>query len=102
VYFLIETFDAEGVAEQRAAHRPEHLRFLSDNVAVVLAAGAKLDDAGENAHGSMYVVDVPDRAAAEAFLAPDPFARTGVIGSWTITRWRKGFFDYRRVTQEKS
>lgn len=100
MYFLIETFDAEGVAELRAANRPAHLQYLSDNVAVVLAAGAKLDDAGEHAHGSMYVVDVEHRAAAQAFLSADPFLRAGVIGSWTITRWRKGFFDYRRVSEE--
>jgi uncharacterized protein len=100
MYFLIETTDAPGSAALRETHRPEHVAYLTDNLAVVLTAGAKLDDAGEKSHGSMYVVDVPDRAAAEAFLAGDPFMRSGVIGEWTITRWRKGFFDHRRVPQD--
>jgi uncharacterized protein len=100
VYFLIETFDAEGAAGLRDATRPAHLRYLTENASVLLVAGAKLDDDGERAHGSMYVLDVPDRAAAEAFLAAEPFVRAGVIGRWTITRWRKGFFDHRRTPEE--
>jgi uncharacterized protein YciI len=101
MYFLIESFDAEGVTELRAASRAAHLQYLTDNVATVLAAGAKLNDAGEGAGGSIYIVDVGDRAAAEAFLSADPFMRAGVIDRWTITRWRKGFFDHRRVPQEE-
>jgi uncharacterized protein len=100
VYFLIETFDAEGADELRGTTRPAHLRYLSENASLLLAAGAKLDDEGTRAHGSMYVLDVPDRAAAEAFLAAEPFICAGVIRSWTITRWRKGFFDYRRVPEK--
>ncbi len=101
MYSLVGTFDAEGVEQARAELRPAHLRYLSEHVSLLLAAGAELDDDGERAHGSVYVLDVPDRAAAEAFLAAEPFVRAGVVGRWTVTRWRKGFFDHRRAPEEE-
>jgi len=100
MHFLVETFDADGVADLRAEIRPAHLRYLEDHVDIILAAGAKLTDDGGNAGGSAYLLDVPDRAAVEAFLVGEPFQQAGVIARTTITRWRRGFFDRQRVPQE--
>ena len=47
--------------------------------------------------GSFYLVDVEDRAAAQAFIDGDPYVRNGVFGPITLTRVRRGFFDRARV-----
>ena len=78
---------------------PTHLAYLEANLPRLLAAGAKLRDDGTTAWGSVYIVDIEDRVAAEAFIAADPFDKAGLFATVAITRWRKGFFDYRRVPQ---
>ena len=70
--------DAEAPA-RRAAARPAHF----DGVRALKAAGhlviggARLDAAG-GMIGSMMVVDFPDRAALDAWLAIEPYAVGGV------------------------
>jgi uncharacterized protein YciI len=95
--FLIDATDKPNSAELRAKVRPEHLEFLKASLPKLLAAGAKLSDDGATAHGSAYIVDVEDRAAAEAFIQADPFTKAGLFGTITITRWRKGFFDHKAL-----
>jgi uncharacterized protein len=98
--YLIDATDKPESHALRAAHRPAHLRFLEDNVARLIAAGAKLADDGGAAWGSIYIVDTDDRAVAEAFIAADPYVAAGLFASVAITRWRKGFFDFHRVPQK--
>ncbi|MBV8394244.1 MAG: YciI family protein, partial [Alphaproteobacteria bacterium] len=43
--------------------------------------------------GSLYIVNVPDRKAAEAFSKNDPFTSAGVFGSVTITAMRKSHWN---------
>lgn len=95
--FLIDATDKPNSAELRAKARPEHMEFLKASLPKLLAAGAKLADDGVTALGSAYIVDVDDRAAAEAFIHADPFHKAGLFGTVTITRWRKGFFDYKQL-----
>jgi len=95
--FLIDATDRPDAAALRRERRPEHLRYLDANLPLLIAAGAKLSDDGATALGSVYLVDVDDRTAAEAFIAADPYRKAGVFSTVAITRWRKGFFDFRRV-----
>jgi uncharacterized protein YciI len=94
--FHIDASDKPGVRDLRASVRPDHLAFLAENTSRLLAAGAKLDDDG-NAFGSVYIVDVEDRAAAEAFIHSDPYSKAGVFGEIVVTRWRKAIFNFERV-----
>ena len=95
--FLIDATDKANAKELRATVRPEHLAFLDANVSRLLAAGAKLSDDGETALGSTYILDTDDRKAAEEFIRSDPFSKAGLFGSVTITRWRKGYFDFKKI-----
>jgi uncharacterized protein YciI len=95
--FLIDATDKPNAKELRAKVRPEHLAFLDSNVLRLLAAGAKLSDDSETAHGSTYILDTDDRKAAEEFIKSDPFSKAGLFDSVTITRWRKGYFDFKKV-----
>ena len=95
--YLIDATDKPDSQALRLKVRPEHLAFLERNLHRLIAAGAKLPDEGEAGWGSLYILDTEDRASAEAFIAEDPFSQAGLFGTVTITRWRKGFFDFKRV-----
>jgi len=94
--YLIDATDGPGQAELRQKIRPDHLGYLQANVHLIIAAGAKLSDDGATALGSLYLLDVDDRRAAEVFIAADPYSEAGVFETVTVTRWRKGFFDFKR------
>lgn len=91
--YIIETFDKPDHQAQRQLHRPEHLAFLEDNKHLLLACGAKLQDDGKDTGGGLYIVDLDTRAAAEAFIAADPFFKADLFDRVTITRWRKAYID---------
>ena len=93
--YLIETYDRPGHAQTRADHRPAHIAYLDTNKASLLACGAKLSDDGASALGGVYLLDVETRAAAEAFIAADPFTHANLFERVEITRWRKAYLDGR-------
>jgi uncharacterized protein len=89
--YIIETFDKPGHAALRAQERNAHLAFLARHSARLLASGAKLDDAGGDLGGGLYVVDFETRDEAKYFIEDDPYARAGLFERVTITRWRKAY-----------
>ncbi|MFO1319124.1 MAG: YciI family protein [Burkholderiales bacterium] len=91
--YAIQTVDKPGSAEIRAATRPAHLDYLKAHQHLLLAAGALIDDDGTGGNGGILLVDTDDRAAAERFIAEDPFTKAGLFQTVTVTRWRKAFFD---------
>jgi len=92
--YIVETWDKPGSLSLRMRIRPDHIKYLEENVDKLLAAGAKLSDDGETMLGTFYIVDVETRAEAEAFVAADPFSRAGLPDRIVITRWRKAFFNF--------
>lgn len=94
-YLIVTTIPSRHAAERDAA-RPDHLAYLEGAVAVILAAGAKLEEDGAVGDGSFYLVDVESRAEAEAFIEGDPYRQRGLVEDVTLTRVRAGFFDRRR------
>ena len=91
--YLIETYDAPERAHLRQQNYQAHLDYLAANASLLLACGAMLDDAGEQASGGIYLVDLDDRAAAEAFIAADPFHHAGLFREVVVTRWRKAYLN---------
>jgi uncharacterized protein YciI len=89
--FMIETWDKPDSLPLRAQSRNEHLAYLAENAATLLACGAKLNDDGSDAGGGIYIVEVDTRAAAEQFIAADPFSKAGLFREVRITRWRKAY-----------
>lgn len=74
----------------RAAVRPQHLAYLEAALPHVVVAGPLLDDDGQPI-GSMLLMDFPDRKAAVAFAADDPYAKAGLFASVAVTSWRQVF-----------
>ena len=85
--FALICLDRDGALELRKANRDAHLAYVAET-GVVSIAGPFLDDDG-GMNGSLLVLDVPDRAAAEAWAAGDPYAKAGLFESVTIRAWKK-------------
>lgn len=71
----------------RMENRPAHLDHIQSS-GVVAMAGPTLDAMGQM-NGSIVVLDVADRAAAEAWAAADPYAKAGLFEQVTIKEWKK-------------
>lgn len=89
--FIVYAEDNEATsAAIRQAKTRDHLAYLDRHKHVIVLAGALLtDDAGKRV-GSVSVINVKDRAAAEAFIASEPFRNAGLYRSIKIGRMRKG------------
>ena len=85
--FVVIAADRPGGLELRTAERPAHRAYLDSQAAILKIAGPLLNDVGEMA-GSLFIVDVADKAAAEAFSAGDPFTKIGLFERVEIKPWR--------------
>ena len=89
-------FDADQVQpaslDLRLATRPAHIAYLTTYASHVVQGGPLLDADGRPC-GSMLLVDVADRAAAEGFAASDPYGRAGLFESTVIRAFRTVFKD---------
>lgn len=90
MHFTITCTDKPGALPLRQANRPDHLAYLEAAGHSLCLAGPLLDADGQP-RGSLLVVDVVDRAAAEAFAAGDPYAQAGVFADVTIRAFRPAF-----------
>jgi uncharacterized protein YciI len=87
--FAIVCLDKPGHVALRAEVRPQHFTYLQQFRAQMFAAGPLQSDDGETMLGSLLILDFPDRAAAEAFAAEDPYTKAGLFESVLIRRWKK-------------
>ncbi len=85
-FALICTDKAEHL-EVRKANRDAHLAYIA-STGVVEMAGPFLNERGEM-NGSLVVLEVPDRAAAEAWAKADPYALAGLFAKVRIEAWKK-------------
>lgn len=85
--FALICLDRPGHADLRRDTRAEHLAYVA-RTGVVTMAGPFLDEDG-GMIGSLIVLEVDDRAAAEAWAADDPYARAGLFESVSVQRWNK-------------
>jgi uncharacterized protein YciI len=87
--FLVQCVDKPNAAELRQQTRPAHLEYLKAFTPQILIAGPTLGDDQATPTGSVFVLDLPDRAAVERFCADDPYAKAGLFQRTTIQFFRK-------------
>lgn len=87
--FAVICEDKPDHAARRAELRPAHLDYLAGVRDVIVTAGPMLADDGETSVGSLLIVDVADRGAAEKFAADDPYATGGLFANVTVRLWRQ-------------
>ncbi len=86
MHFLLVAKDKADALDTRVATRQAHIDYVKAEGCVVFG-GPLLDDGGDMI-GSMLVLELADKAAADAFAAGDPYAKAGVFESVEITPWK--------------
>jgi uncharacterized protein YciI len=83
----------DGAAAIRAAVRDEHLAYLETHEHIMVLGGALLADDAVARLGSMFLVNLPNRAACDSLMLDEPFRKAGLFKRVTISRMRKGQFN---------
>jgi uncharacterized protein YciI len=74
----------------REATREAHLAYLERHKNIVVLAGGTLSEDGIRRTGSVFIINVPNRQAAEEFSSEEPFRKVGLFKTVKITRMRRG------------
>jgi uncharacterized protein len=85
--FALICTDKADHLDLRKANREAHLAHIADS-GVVEMAGPFLSPEGQMS-GSLVILEVPDRAAAEAWAKADPYAKAGLFAKVRIEEWKK-------------
>lgn len=88
--YIIYCEDREGGAAIRAANREPHFAYLERHKDILVLGGALLAEDGATRIGSSFLINVPDRAAAEEFSRDEPFTKAGLFRDVRIRRMRRG------------
>jgi uncharacterized protein len=94
--FAVIRHDKPNSIALRLATRPRHLDYLEKVTHCIAYGGALLDDSSQQI-GSILIIEVPDRQAAERFVAADPFVEAGLFAATHILPFRQVFQDGARL-----
>jgi uncharacterized protein len=86
MYFVVIGKDKDK-GESRQCHRADHLLYVEGKQSLIVYGGPLLE--GGRMVGSLFVFDLPDRAALDAYMANDPYFNPGIFGAIEIyeSRW---------------
>jgi uncharacterized protein YciI len=96
--YVITRRDRPGMAAERARLQPAHAEYQRVFLPLIVYGGGMVGDdvdtSGEvdirDVIGNVLVMDVPDRAMAEAFHRDDPYTKAGLFGTVVIERlWQR-------------
>ena len=85
--FVLTCIDRPNALPVRMGAREAHLAYVRERLGQVKLGGPLLDDNGDMA-GSLLILEVEDRAAAEAFSRDDPYALAGLFERVEIRPFR--------------
>lgn len=85
--FVLHCLDAEDALPRRMEARPAHLDYVRAQGAAVKLAGPLFAADGTTIAGSLFVLDMPDRAAVDAFISADPYTAARVFGAVQVNPW---------------
>lgn len=88
--YIIYQVDKPDARDIRERTRAAHLAYLDRHKEILVLGGALLADEGDGRLGSVLIINVPSRKAADAFSADEPFRKAGLFQSVSITRMRRG------------
>lgn len=86
MHFVVIARD-EPTGEARERTRAAHLDFVADRQGDIVFAGPLIEDG--RMVGSLFVFDLADRAALDAYLAADPYFTAPIFAEVEVfeTRW---------------
>ena len=85
--FCLICMDKPGHIEVRLENRNDHINYVLASPEVKIAGPFVAED-GETMIGTMLVLDVASREAAEAWAAKDPYALAGLFDRVEIHPWK--------------
>ncbi len=88
--FAVIRHDKPSSQELRLSERPRHLDYLETVLDKIMYGGALLNDEGKQI-GSILIIDVADKAAADAFAIADPYVDAGLFASTSVHHFRQVF-----------
>lgn len=91
MYFIILAEDKADNLVLRMDNRPAHLDYVQASGCVMLAGPLLTAGSEPQPRGSMLIIEVKDRAAAEDFAAHDPYAKAGLFAHVKIEDWTPAF-----------
>ena len=85
MHYLLIYDVAPDYLERRGQYRNEHLKLAWDaNARGELVLGGALD---EPVDGAVLLFQGESPAAAEQFVASDPYVKNGLITRWRVRKW---------------
>jgi uncharacterized protein len=99
LYILYCQDDPAVSKEIRSLHKDAHLAYLDRYANLIVLGGAMLDEDGTTRIGSTLILNVNNRAEAEAFSMDEPFRRAGLYSNVWITRMRRAQWRPERAPQ---
>ena len=94
--FAVIRHDKPNSVGLRQSERPKHLVYLERVTTCIVSGGALMDDRGQQI-GSILIIDVEDRAAAERFAGTDPYVAAGLFANTCVAPFRPVFKDGARI-----
>ncbi len=88
MHFVAICLDKPNSLDLRLSNRAAHLDYLRRHAKTIRTCGPLLDDDGETMIGSMLILDVPNREAADAILAEDPYKKANLFSKVEVRPWR--------------
>lgn len=95
--YLIVCRDGEDTNLLRSEHLPAHRDYVDQHAEQLLLSGPLIEDEGETRTGQLFVLDVPNKRAAEKFVQQDPFTTAGIFAQISIERIATRFQQGSRV-----
>jgi len=88
--YMLYGVDGPDGAARRAVAREDHFAYLERHKDILVLGGATLKDEDDTRTGSVLIINVPNRAAADEFARDEPLRKAGVFKSYTVARMRRG------------
>ena len=88
MFFAVTCWDRPNAGELREKTRVAHLDYLKRH-ADLMHVGGPFESADGAIVGTLFIIDVPDEAAARAWVAGEPFHQAGVFEESRVRRWRQ-------------
>jgi len=88
--FVCECIDGPDAAQRRKQSAADHHAYQGSIIDRYIAHGPLRSDDGVDLLGSLFILEVEDRAAAESLVANEPMTAAGVFDEINIYRWRYG------------
>ncbi len=87
--YAIHCLDKPNSVDLRLANREAHVAHLKAHLDHLVSAGPLLAEDGQTMIGSLVIVDFADRAALDAFVENDPYAKAGLFQTVSVRPWKK-------------